>query len=93
MNFQYWFSLAFAGALAIAVSGALAAGYPERPVEMVVAGNPGGGLDLTGRAMEAALRETKLFAQTFAIKNVGGAGGNIAHTGESEKGRWPCVVH
>jgi putative tricarboxylic transport membrane protein len=85
MNFRYWFSLVLAGALAMVMSGAFAAGYPERPVEMVVAGNPGGGLDLTGRAMEAALRETKLFAQTFAIKNVGGAGGNIARTQVNQK--------
>lgn len=62
-----------------------AAGFPERPVEMVVAGSAGGGLDLTGRALENALREAKLFPQTFVIKNVGGAGGNVARTQVNQK--------
>lgn len=62
-----------------------AAGFPERPVEMVVAGSAGGGLDLTGRALETALREAKLFPQNFVIKNVGGAGGNVARTQVNQK--------
>ncbi len=72
-------------ALALAPAAATAAGYPEKAVEMVVAGNAGGGLDLTGRALEAALRETKLFSESFAIKNVGGAGGNVARTQVHQK--------
>lgn len=85
MSFRHGFSFVLAGTLVMAMSAAFAAGYPERPVEMVVAGNPGGGLDLTGRAMEAALRDAKLFTQTFTIKNVGGAGGNIARTQVNQK--------
>ncbi|MCC7082715.1 MAG: tripartite tricarboxylate transporter substrate binding protein [Burkholderiales bacterium] len=57
---------------------ARAAEFPSRPVELVAAGNPGGGLDLTARALEAALRDEKLFTQTLVIKNMGGAGGNLA---------------
>jgi putative tricarboxylic transport membrane protein len=45
---------------------------------MVAAGNAGGGLDLVARALEQALREEKLFTQTFVINNMGGAGGNLA---------------
>lgn len=67
-----------AAALLWAPSG-FAAGFPERPVEMVVAGSAGGGLDLTGRALETALREAKLFPQNFVIKNVGGAEIGRAH--------------
>jgi len=74
-----------AGVLAMMTAPAMAAGYPDKPVEMVVAGNAGGGLDLTGRAMETALREAKLFPQTFVIKNVGGAGGNVARTQVNQK--------
>jgi putative tricarboxylic transport membrane protein len=85
MNTLRWVAVGLAGALAGAASAALAAGYPDKPVEMVVAGNAGGGLDLTGRAMEAALREAKLFPETFAIKNVGGAGGNVARTQVNQK--------
>ncbi len=73
-----------AAALLWAPSG-FAAGFPERPVEMVVAGSAGGGLDLTGRALETALREAKLFPQNFVIKNVGGAGGNVARTQVNQK--------
>lgn len=78
-------AVGFAGVLAMMTAPAMAAGYPDKPVEMVVAGNAGGGLDLTGRAMETALREAKLFPQTFVIKNVGGAGGNVARTQVNQK--------
>jgi putative tricarboxylic transport membrane protein len=64
--------------LVCAVSQAGAAEYPQKPIEMVPAGNPGGGLDLLGRALDAVLHETKLLNQPFVIKNMGGAGGNIA---------------
>jgi len=57
-----------------------AADYPSRPVEMVAAGGPGGGLDLVARSLEGSLREEKLFKENFSIKNMGGAGGNLAKT-------------
>lgn len=86
MKFLNGCAVAAAVALAGLPAFAQAAGaYPDRPVEMVVAGNAGGGLDLTGRAMEIALREAKLFPQTFAIKNVGGAGGNLARSQVHQK--------
>jgi putative tricarboxylic transport membrane protein len=62
---------------ALACAGAQAA-YPDKPIEMVVAGSAGGGLDLLGRALDNTLRQTKLLNQPFAIKNMGGAGGNVA---------------
>ena len=37
---------------------AQAAGYPQKPIEMVVAGSPGGGLDLLGRALVSALDQS-----------------------------------
>jgi len=55
-----------------------AAEYPGRAVDLVVAGNPGGGLDLVGRELESTLRESKLFADPLVIKNMGGGGGNVA---------------
>jgi putative tricarboxylic transport membrane protein len=54
------------------------AAFPERPVLMVVAGNPGGGLDLTGRALEQAMLETRLQPTGFVLRHMGGAGGNLA---------------
>lgn len=55
-----------------------AADYPSKSVELVIAGNAGGGLDLVGRELEGALREAKLLREAFVIKNIGGAGGNMA---------------
>ncbi|MGH9255402.1 MAG: Bug family tripartite tricarboxylate transporter substrate binding protein [Vicinamibacterales bacterium] len=57
---------------------ALPAAFPERPVLMVVAGAPGGGLDLTGRALERTMLETRLLPTGFVLKHMGGAGGNLA---------------
>jgi len=81
-------------ALLAFVSGLVsAASYPSKVVEMVVAGNAGGGLDLTGRALENALRDARLFSQSFAIKNMGGAGGNIAKSYVSQKKGDPHVIY
>lgn len=77
--------LVLAAGLACAAAVAQAAQYPSRPIEMVPAGNPGGGLDLVARALESALRDEKLFSQSFAIKNMGGAGGNLAKTYINQK--------
>jgi putative tricarboxylic transport membrane protein len=71
------FVLAAAG-LVCATSSVYAAEFPSRTVEMVPAGNPGGGLDLVARALESALRDEKLFSEKFVINNMGGAGGNLA---------------
>lgn len=70
--------LCMAAAACLAAAGGHAAAFPERPVLMVVAGNPGGGLDLTGRALEQAMLETRLHATGFVLKHMGGAGGNLA---------------
>lgn len=56
------------------------ASFPDRNVLMVVAGNPGGGLDLTGRALEQTMLETRLHPTGFVLKHMGGAGGNLAKT-------------
>ena len=81
--------LALCGALALlgfTTAGAhAAAAYPDKAVELVVAGSPGGGLDLVGRALEATLRDTKLVTQPFVIKNMGGAGGNVAKSYTHQK--------
>lgn len=85
MNILRCFAVVLAGALAASPMVSNAAGYPERSIEMIAAGNAGGGLDLTARAMEVALREAKLFPESFVIKNVGGAGGNLARSQVHQK--------
>ena len=51
------------------------AGYPDRPVKIVVANTPGGPSDLIGRMVAAALQQST--GKVFFIENIGGAGGNI----------------
>lgn len=79
-----WLAVLGASAL-VGLSGVSWAAYPDKAVEMVVAGAAGGGLDMTGRALETALRDTKLFTQSFVIRNVGGAGGNVARAQVNQK--------
>lgn len=55
-----------------------AAGYPEQPMELVAAGDPGGGLDLHARMIELAFGQEKLLDKPFTITNKGAGGGNVA---------------
>jgi putative tricarboxylic transport membrane protein len=78
--------LAMAAAGIFCGSAALqAADFPSKTIEMVPAGNPGGGLDLVARALETSLRDEKLIKEAFAIKHMGGAGGNLAKTYINQK--------
>jgi putative tricarboxylic transport membrane protein len=74
-----WQSLAAMGlALLSPVLGAQNAPYPNKRIELVVAGGAGGGLDLVGRAFEQALRETRTVEQPLVILNMGAGAGNAA---------------
>lgn len=63
--------LAFAGAPASAQQGA----YPVKPVKLVIPYPPGGGTDITGRAMAQKLSE--FLGQSVVIENKPGATGMI----------------
>lgn len=68
---------ALAGALALASAhGALAAGYPERPVTLVVGFSPGSSIDMVARTVAHKL-SAKL-GQSVIVDNRAGAGGNVA---------------
>jgi tripartite-type tricarboxylate transporter receptor subunit TctC len=53
----------------------LPAGYPSKPITLVVGYPPGGSTDLTGRAVAEAL--TKILKQPVVVENIGGAGGAL----------------
>lgn len=68
---------AVAGALVgIAITGAaLAQGYPNKPVRMIVPFPPGGATDISARMVGQKLSE--LWGQQVLIENRGGAGGGV----------------
>jgi len=79
MNIRFAFS--FFSALAATVvffpaTASAAAGYPERPVRLIVGFPPGGAADTLGRI--AAQQLTDRIGQQVVVDNRGGAGGLIA---------------
>ena len=51
--------------------------YPARPIEFIVAGGPGGGLDILARIVDDVGRREQMGA-SFLISNRDGGGGNVA---------------
>ncbi|MDH0686174.1 tripartite tricarboxylate transporter substrate binding protein [Achromobacter animicus] len=66
---------AAAALLCLGATAAMAAGYPERPVTMVVPFPPGGVADTIARPLAQALGDK--LGQPIVIENKGGAGGAI----------------
>jgi len=71
-------SLLAAAALALATTVAAAAGYPDRPVTLVVPFPPGGSTDMIARILGAKLQEK--LGGTFIVENKAGATGTIGAT-------------
>jgi len=70
-------TLLLAGVFAFPLQG-WTADYPKQPVELVAAGDPGGGLDLHARIIDMAFQQAKLADKPFTIVNKGAGGGNVA---------------
>ncbi len=67
-----------AAVAALLGAGPASAAYPTQPIELVAAGDPGGGLDLQARMVEMAFSKEKLADKPFTIVNKGAGGGNAA---------------
>ena len=63
-------------AMLLALPAALAADYPTKPINLLVAFTPGGPSDVLSRIV--GRRMEQLLGQPFVIENRPGAGGNIA---------------
>jgi tripartite-type tricarboxylate transporter receptor subunit TctC len=76
---KYWVMAAVASVLIAAPSAKAqpdpAAGYPSRPVKIIVSVPAGGGVDTVTRIISARLQAR--LGQPFVIENRGGAGGNL----------------
>ena len=68
--------LLMAAAMMLAAGTAAAAGYPEKPIRLIVPFPPGGGTDATARIVGDAM--TASLGQQIVVDNKPGAGGNIA---------------
>ncbi len=65
--------------LAIApVVGAGAAGFPEKPIQLIVHASAGGGSDIFARTLAAANDKEKFFPQPIVVENKPGGSGAIA---------------
>ena len=77
MNTIKYLSIIACAALgSAAVIPAIGAGYPERPIRMLVGFAPGGGTDATSRAIAPKMSE--ILGQQVVVDNRPGATGNIA---------------
>ena len=76
LNRRRFVGLAAIAAPSILISRAFAAGWPAKPVRIVVPFTPGGSTDITARLVGNRLQE--VWGQSVVIENKPGAGGNIA---------------
>jgi tripartite-type tricarboxylate transporter receptor subunit TctC len=77
----------------VAMGGAAAQTYPERPITMLVAFPPGGADDAIARIIQDPLQ--RALGQPIVVENLGGAGGSIAaaKAARAEPDGYTIVLH
>ncbi len=68
---------AAAGTLPLGLSGAQAAGYPEKPIRMIIPIAAGGQTDVVARLLQSAIDKNKLLPQPIVVVNNAAAGGAV----------------
>jgi tripartite-type tricarboxylate transporter receptor subunit TctC len=76
--FRITCALLFAVVTALSAPSALAAGYPEKPIRLLIPFPPGGGTDILARALQDKLEAA--LGNSIIIDNRGGAGGTLGCT-------------
>ena len=67
-------------------------GFPAKPIEFVVPGNPGAGSDVFARLIADLIRKEKLVAQPIVINNKAGGGGAVAAFYAAQKRGDPYTI-
>ena len=92
MNRRIFLTTALAMGAALLAPAAQAQWKPTRPIELVVHSGPGGGNDVMGRALVAAIDEAKLSPVRIQVANKVGGGGATAASYLAEKKGDPHVI-
>ena len=92
MNRRILLTTALAIGAALVAPIAHAEWKPTRPIELVVHSGPGGGNDVMGRALVAAIDEAKLSPVRIQVSNKVGGGGATAASYLAEKKGDPHVI-
>jgi len=92
MNRRILLTTALVMGAALAAPVAYAEWKPTRPIELVVHSGPGGGNDVMGRALVAAIDEAKLSPVRIQVSNKVGGGGATAASYLAEKKGDPHVI-
>ena len=92
MNRRILLTTALAMGAALMAPAAQAEWKPTRPIELVVHSGPGGGNDVMGRALVAAIDEAKLSPVRIQVSNKVGGGGATAASYLNEKKGDPHVI-
>ncbi|MBW6486894.1 MAG: tripartite tricarboxylate transporter substrate binding protein [Syntrophobacterales bacterium] len=77
---------------AVGAGSALGAGYPEKPVTLIVHAGAGGGSDIFARTLAAAIEKEKLLPKPLVVENKPGGSGAIAFAYVANKKKDPYYM-